>query len=76
MRIVGFSSTDDPYSDGNDIITECPPELLAEYIVEPALTNRKRCRLEFVVLNTCNSLPFAQVRRYIMVCMLCIDGVY
>jgi hypothetical protein len=65
MRIVGFSSIDDPYSDGDDLITECSPELLAEYIVEPALTNRNRCRLEFVVLNACNSLPFAQVRYYI-----------
>jgi hypothetical protein len=65
MRIVGFSSignSDSDSDDGNELITECSPELLAEYIVDPALTNGKRCRLEVVVLNACDSLPFAQVR--------------
>jgi hypothetical protein len=65
MRIVGFSSIGNFDSDSDDednLITECSPELLAEYIVDPALTNGKRCRLEVVVLNACDSLLFAQVR--------------
>ena len=63
MRIVGFSSSaaDSDSDEENALITECPPELLAEYIVDPALTNGERCRLEVVTLNACNSRGFAQV---------------
>jgi hypothetical protein len=63
MRIVGFSSLgicDSDSDEENALINECSPELLAEYIVDPALTNGTKCQLEVVVLNACHSLRFAQ----------------
>jgi hypothetical protein len=76
MRIVGFSSrgtSNSDSDDGNALITDCSAEQLAKYIVDPALTNGERCRLEVVVLNACDSLSFAKVRHCTSVMGVYID---